>query len=472
METKKLLKSKSKNVSDWYNDVVLKAELADYAPVKGCMVIRPYGYALWEQVQQYMDKLIKDRGVENSYFPMFIPMSYLEKEKDHVEGFSPQLAVVTHGGGKKLAENLAVRPTSETIMYEMFKRWTGSWKQLPILLNQWCNIVRWEKRTYMFLRTTEFLWQEGHCAHLTHQDSMDQVLWAINMYKKTYNELMAVFGFIGTKSESEKFAGGQQTYTFESLMPGGKSLQACTSHDLGQNFSKSWDWTVQDEKGKSVYPWQNSWGFSTRSIGGMILAHGDDDGLIMPPNIAPVQLVVVPIPGQELNEYLTKITSQLSGYRIKVDQIEGETAGFKFNKWELKGVPIRIEVGQKEAKNNQVTVFRRDTKQKQTISLNDLSKYIQKLVIDIQHKLLEKHQKFTQDNTHSVDSFDEFKKIMAGPKGYIKAFWCGNRECENEIKYQTKASTRCLPINSPKESGKCIFCGKQAVNRWLFAQSY
>ena len=472
MSDKKLLKSKSKNIANWYNDVVLKAELADYAPIKGCMVIRPYGYALWEQIQQYLDKLIKDRGVENSYFPIFIPMSYLEKEKDHVEGFSPQLAVVTHGGGKKLAENLAVRPTSETIMYEMFKRWTSSWKQLPILLNQWCNVVRWEKRSYMFLRTTEFLWQEGHCAHLDHQESMDQVMWAINAYQQTYNDLMAVFGFIGIKSESEKFAGGQETYTFESLMPGGKSLQACTSHDLGQNFSKSWDWTVQDKNGKNVFPWQNSWGFTTRSIGGMVLVHGDDDGLVIPPKIAPIQVVIVPIPGQKLDKYLDKITSKLSSYRLKVDQVEGETAGFKFNKWEVKGVPVRIEIGSKEAASNQVTVYRRDTKQKQIVNLDKLEAFVDKLLQDIHDNLFQQHKQFTLDNTHVVDTFDDFKKIMAGPKGYIKSFWCGSKDCEDEIKYQTKATTRCLPLDTKKESGKCVFCGKQASYRWLFAQSY
>ncbi len=472
MDTKKFVLSKSKDIASWYNDIVLKAELADYAPVKGCMVIRPYGFALWQSIQNYLGALIKDRGVEDAYFPLFIPMSYLNKEKQHVQGFSPQLAVVTHGGGKKLTEELAVRPTSETIMYEMFKRWTGSWKQLPLLLNQWCNIVRWEKRTYMFLRTTEFLWQEGHCAHLTHQENMDQVLWAINAYQKTYNDLMAIYGIIGTKSDTEKFAGGNLTYTFESLMPGGKSLQACTSHDLGQNFSKSWDWTVQDKSGKNVYPWQNSWGFSTRSIGGLILAHGDDDGLVLPPNIAPIQIIVVPIPGQKLDDYLKKISQKLSDYRVKIDQLEGETAGFKFNKWEIKGVPVRLEVGQKEADQNQITLCRRDTKQKQTISLDNLSSEIEKILNDIQTNLFEKHKKFTQDNTHIVDTYDNFKKIMSTTKGFISAFWCQNPDCEAQIKADTKATTRCLPIDAKKETGVCVYCGKPATHRWLFGQSY
>jgi len=472
MATKKLLKSKSKNISDWYNDVILKAELADYAPVKGCMIIRPYGYALWESIQTYLDKLIKDRGVKNAYFPLFIPMSYLQKEKDHVEGFSPQLAVVTHGGGKKLVENLAVRPTSETIMYEMFKRWTSSWKQLPILLNQWCNIVRWEKRTYMFLRTTEFLWQEGHCAHLTHKQSQDQLIWAINIYQKTYNELMAIYGYIGIKSESDKFAGGDKTYTFESLMPGGKSLQACTSHDLGQNFSKSWDWTVQDKNGKKVYPWQNSWGFSTRSIGGLILVHGDDDGLVLPPNIAPIQVVIVTITGQDLKTYVDKVSKKLSGLRIEVDDNDDQSAGFKFNKWEIKGVPVRIEIGPKEAKNNLVTIFRRDTKQKQQVTLDKLSSTVDKLLVDIQDQLFQKHKKFTQDNTHQVDSFEEFTKIMKTTKGFISAFWCQDKDCEDEIKRKTKASTRCLPIDAKAEKGVCVHCGKPATHRWLFGQSY
>jgi len=472
MDTKKFVLSKSKDIASWYNDIVLKAELADYAPVKGCMVIRPYGYAIWEGIQTYLDKLIKDRGVKNAYFPMFIPEEFLNKEKEHVKGFSPELAVVTHAGGQELKEKLILRPTSETVMYHMYQKWTNSWRQLPILINQWCNVVRWEKRTYMFLRTTEFLWQEGHCAHLTHQESQDQVIWALQAYQKTYNHLLAMYGISGIKSESEKFAGAGKSYTFEILMPNGKALQACTSHDLGQNFAKAFEWTVQDKDGKSVHPWQNSWGLSTRSIGGLIMVQSDDDGLILPPNVAPIQVIVVLIPGQSLDKYIKEVTAKLTGVRYEVDQLENETAGFKFNKWEIKGVPVRLEIGQKEADQNQVTLYRRDTKQKQTVSLNNLSSEIEKILKDIQTNLFEKHKKFTQDNTHTVDSYDQFKKIMSTTKGFISTFWCQDPTCEAQIKADTKATTRCLPLDAKKETGVCVHCGKLATHRWLFGQSY
>ncbi len=472
MDTKKFVLSKSKDIASWYNDIVLKAELADYAPVKGCMVIRPYGYAIWEAIQTYLDILIKDRGVKNAYFPMFIPEDFLNKEKEHVKGFSPELAIVTHGGGQELKEKLILRPTSETVMYHMYQKWTNSWRQLPILINQWCNVVRWEKRTYMFLRTTEFLWQEGHCAHLTHQESQDQVIWALEAYQKTYNHLLAMYGISGVKSESEKFAGAGKSYTFEILMPNGKALQACTSHDLGQNFAKAFDWTVADKDGKNTYPWQNSWGLSTRSIGGLIMVQSDDDGLILPPNVAPIQVIIVPIPGQKLDSYLKNITDKLVGLRYQVDLDENETAGFKFNKWEIKGVPIRLEIGQKEANQNQVTLYRRDTKQKQTVSLDNLSSEIEKILKYIQTNLFEKHKKFTQDNTHIVDSYDQFKKIMSTTKGFISAFWCQDPTCEAQIKADTKATTRCLPLDAKKENGVCVHCGKPASHRWLFGQSY
>ncbi len=471
---KKQLKEKSVDISEWYNDVVLKAELADYAPVKGCMVIRPYGYALWEAVQDYMNPLIKAKGIKNAYFPMFIPMSYLQKEKEHVKGFAPELAVVTVGGGEKLTEELAVRPTSETIMYEMYKNWTQSWRDLPVLMNQWCNIIRWEKRTYLFLRTTEFLWQEGHCAHLTQEENMEMVLWAMDMYKKTYKNLMALYGVAGVKSNSEKFAGGKKTYTFECLMPNGKSLQACTSHDLGQNFSKSIDWYVQDESGQKVNPYQNSWGFSTRSIGGLILAHGDDNGLVLPPSIAPIQVVIVPIPGHELAENLAqKVSDSLKKlYRVELDSDSTQTAGFKFNKWELKGVPIRLEIGNREAEKNQVVVFRRDSGVKETVPVDDLGRYIGQILENMQRTLYESHKKFTQENTHVVDSYDEFKKIMDTTRGFLSAHWCEDADCEATIKAETKATTRCLPLDSKEEQGKCIRCGKASTHRWLFGLSY
>lgn len=462
------------NLSEWFNDVVLKAGLADYAPVKGCMVIRPYGYALWENIQKFMDPLIKQHGVDNAYFPLFIPTSYFEKEKEHAEGFSPELAVVTVGGGKELTEKLAVRPTSEMMMYEMYKKWFGSWRDLPVRMNQWCNVVRWEKRTYLFLRTSEFLWQEGHCAHLTHEENMAEVMWAINMYQQTYNELMGMYGIIGVKSNAEKFAGGSQTYTFESLMPNGKSLQACTSHDLGQNFSQSINWTVQDSHGKSIFPWQNSWGLSTRSIGGLIMSHGDQKGLVLPPNIAPIQLVIVPIPGHNLAlDFSNKLFAELQkSYRVKLDATDGETAGSKFNKWEIKGVPVRLEVGDRDVAGNSVVVCRRDTGEKSSVTLEKLSSVLADIFKDIQLRLFEKHRLFTLENTHTVDSYDQFKQIMETSRGFIKAHWCENAECEAQIKADTKATTRCLPLDAIEEVGACVHCGQPSRHRWLFGLSY
>jgi len=471
---KSQLKDFNTDLSEWFNDIILKSELADYAPVKGCMVIRPYGYALWESIQNFMDPLIKEHGVKNAYFPLLIPMHYLQKEKEHIEGFSPQLAIVTIGGGEELTEKLAIRPTSETIMYDMYKKWNSSWRDLPVLINQWCNVVRWEKRTYLFLRTSEFLWQEGHCAHLTQEESLETVKWAIDLYQKTYNQLMSIYGIVGIKSDTEKFAGGHQSYTFEALMPNGKSLQASTSHDLGQNFSKSFDWTVQDKDGKKVFPYQNSWGFSTRSIGGLIMAHGDDNGLKLPPNIAPIQVAIVPIPGhKEAPKKAQEIYTQLKPYfRLELDNYEGQTAGFKFNKWELKGVPLRLEIGDRDLINKTVLLVRRDNGEKIVVKLDKLKEKITEVLEDIQKSLFLKHKKFTQDNTHTVDSYDDFKKIMNTTRGFINAHWCQNAECEAQIKNETKATTRCLPLNSPKETGKCIHCGKESQQRWLFGLSY
>ncbi|PIR26115.1 MAG: proline--tRNA ligase [Candidatus Brennerbacteria bacterium CG11_big_fil_rev_8_21_14_0_20_43_10] len=467
---------KSENISKWYTDVILQAELADYAPVKGCMVIRPYGYALWESIQTFLDKLIKQRGVKNAYFPLFIPESYLKKEKEHVQGFAPQVAMVTEAGGEKLDEKLVVRPTSETIMYNMYKLWTHSWRGLPVLMNQWCNIVRWEKRTYLFMRTSEFLWQEGHCAHATHEESLAMVRWAMDAYKKTYQELMAIYGIVGTKSVAERFAGGDKTITYEIMTPDGKALQGCTSHDLGQNFSKAFNWTVLDKKGEKLYPWQNSWGFSTRSIGALILAHGDDRGLMFPPAIAPVQIVIVPIFKSEtknnVRTYAREVAKYISKFRVEYDEREGETAGFKFNKWELKGVPIRVEIGQKEMEQKTATIVQRDTGEKQTIALSELTKTIGAILHNMQKTLLAKHKQFTELHTHTVDSYDEFKKIMKTERGFIRAFWCENPECERAIKQETKATTRCLPLNAIKEKGVCVHCGNPAIHRWLFAQAY
>lgn len=467
---------KTENLSAWYTDVILKAELADYAPVKGCMVIRPYGYALWEKIQEFLDPLIKARGVQNAYFPIFIPESFLNKEKEHVKGFAPEMAVVTEAGGEKLKEKLVVRPTSETAMYAMYKKWAHSWRDLPILINQWNNVVRWEKRTYLFIRTSEFLWQEGHCAHATYEESKELVRWAINIYQKIYNELLSIYGIIGLKSEAEKFAGADQTFTFEILMPDGKALQGCTAHDLGQNFARAFSWTVQNKDRKELYPWQNSWGLTTRSIGGLIMASGDDHGLVLPPDIAPIQIVIVPIFKQKGKEkiidYCSRVKKSLASFRVESDLDEEESAGFKFNKWELKGVPVRLEIGDREMQQGQVTLSRRDTLEKETFALEGVADHAEKILRTMQKEMLARHKKFTEKNTRDASSYAEFKEIMQTKKGFIRAFWCQNPICEVKIKEETKASTRCLPLDAKKEKGECIYCGKKAEKRWLFAQAY
>lgn len=476
---KKELKKKSENLSDWYTDVILKAELADYAPVKGTMVIRPYGYALWETVQEIFNRMMKTKGVENAYFPLFIPHSLLEKEKEHVKGFSPELAVVTVAGGEKLKDPLVVRPTSETIMYAMYAKWVHSWRDLPILINQWNNVVRWEKRTYMFLRTTEFLWQEGHTAHETEKDDMDMVLAALEWYRQVHEDYFAVPVIYGIKSETEKFAGAKRTYTIEALMPDGKALQAATSHNLGQNFSKVFGIQFATRDGKMDFAWQTSWGMSTRALGGLFLTHGDDNGVILPPKIAPIQLVIMPIRKKdgdaktllarcdELRETLTN-----SGVRVKVDLREEPSVGRRFNEWEVKGVPVRLEIGERELSADTIVLVRRDTGEKMTVARKELLMTVQKLLNDIQTSLFAKAKKFRDDNTRDAGSYEEFKKIMSSTRGFIRAFWCEDAACEATIKEETKASTRLLPVKAKEEKGTCVHCGKPAVHRWIFAQSY
>jgi len=483
----KSITKKSQDFSTWYNDVVLKAELADYAPVRGCMVIRPYGYALWERIQAEMDRMIKDAGISNAYFPLFIPESFLKKEKEHVEGFSPELAVVTIGGGEKLAEPLVIRPTSETVMYAMFAKWISSWRDLPFKLNQWCNIVRWEKRTYLFLRTTEFLWQEGHTAHVTHEEALEEVFRALKAYQTLYQDFLALAGYSGVKSQKEKFAGAVNTYTYEMLMPDGKILQGCTSHDLGQNFSRPFKVMFRDKDGKQKYVWQTSWGLATRSIGGLVMEHGDDRGLILPPKVAPIQVVIVPIPAVEATKNLAiaklcgEIKHELEGanLRVKLDSREEQTPGWKFNDWELKGVPIRLEIGQRELKQKTAVLVRRDTGQKAEFKIDppageagNLKLKIAETLNDIQRSLLVSSESFLEENTHKVDDYDELKEIMKGKKGFISAFWCEDRKCEDKIKEETKATVRCLPLGAKKEKGKCVYCGREASFRWLFGQAY
>ena len=480
---KKEITKKSENISEWYNDVVQKAQLADYGPAKGTMIIRPYGYALWENTQKILDGMFKSYGVQNAYFPIFIPMSFLKREKEHVEGFSPELAVVTIGGGEELAEPLVVRPTSETIMYDSYAKWIQSWRDLPVLINQWNNVVRWEKRTYLFLRTTEFLWQEGHTAHATEEEAIEMQTKALEWYRTTYEDYFAMPVIVGKKSESEKFAGAKTTFTAEALMPDGKALQSCTSHNLGQNFSKAFNISFQNKEGKNAFVWQTSWGFATRSLGGLFLTHGDDQGLILPPKIAPYQVVILPVyMGKLTDEQKEKVhTASQAIYqsldrslvRAHVDKkTESESIGRLRNEWELKGVPIRIELGNQEVQNGEVTMVRRDTLEKITVKQSDLAPAVQKVLEEIQKSLFDNAKKFLDEHTHEVDTYEEFKKIMETSRGFLKALWCEDSVCEEKIKEETKASTRCLEFGVPEEDGVCIYCGKPAKHRWVFAQAY
>ena len=479
--TKKEITKKSENISDWYKDVILKAEIADYAPVKGTMVIRPYGYAIWERVQAVLDPMLKKMGIQNAYFPLFIPHSLLEKEKEHVKGFSPELAIVTIAGGEKLKDPLVVRPTSEAIMYEMYAKWIQSWRDLPVLINQWNNAVRWEKRTYLFLRTSEFLWQEGHTAHEDEKGAIDMDLMALEWYRKVYEEYYAIPVMLGTKSDAEKFAGAKATYTVEALMPDGKALQGATSHNLGQNFSKPFKIQFQNREGKNDFVWQTSWGFSTRSLGGLFLVHGDDDGLIIPPKIAPIKVVIIPILGkddekilaaaQDIKKEIEKVSSEFTG-SVQVWDQEQKTFGWKANEAELKGIPIAVVIGPKELAEEKVSVSRRLGKEKQTVPLKGLGEEVEKILQGLQSDLFEKAKKFREENTHEVSSYDEFKKIMETTRGFIWAFWCEGEDCEKKIKEETKATTRLLPLDAKNEDGKCVYCGSAAKHRWLFAQAY
>jgi prolyl-tRNA synthetase len=473
--TKRDLPKKSENLSDWYNKIVLQAELADYGPARGTMIYRPYGYAIWELVQKEMDKLLKERGVSNAYFPLFIPESLLKKEQAHVEGFSPELAVVTIGGGEELAEKLVVRPTSETIMYDAYSRWFHSWRDLPMLINQWNNVVRWEKRTYLFLRTTEFLWQEGHTAHSTHTEAWEMVLWAMGMYEKVYRELFAMPGIVGRKSDAEKFAGADTTLTYETLMPEGKALQSCTSHDLGQNFSKTFNIAFQNSAGESEFAWQTSWGFSTRSIGGLIMTHGDDSGLVLPPRLAPIQVIILPVKNdEEILKVCSDVNDNLNaaGIRSKIDAAANESIGFRINKWELKGVPLRLEIGAREIEQNKISAARRDTGEKFSFASSEISITVADLLNRIQDDLYKKALAYLNENTREAKNYDEFKNVLLNERGFVSAFWCENPDCEKKIKEETKATTRCLPLELEERKGVCVYCGNPARNKWIFGQAY
>lgn len=473
--TKRDLPKKSDGLSEWYTKVVLLAELADYGPAKGTMIYRPYGYAIWELIQKEMDAAIKARGVQNAYFPLFIPEALLKKEEKHIEGFSPELAVVTIGGGEELKEKLIVRPTSETIMYDAYARWIHSWRDLPLMINQWNNVVRWEKRTYLFLRTTEFLWQEGHTAHATHTEAWEMVVWAMGMYKKIYRDLFALPGYVGRKSEAEKFAGADVTVSYESLMPEGKALQSCTSHDLGQNFSKTFGIAFQNAAGESENVWQTSWGLSTRSIGGLIMAHGDDGGLRLPPRLAPIQVIILPVRTDDAIVAAARTIKDVlmkAGVRAELDADDHLRIGSKINTWELKGVPLRIEIGAREVADQSVTAVRRDTGEKIKIGMSELVSRVRDVLDLIQQNLLTEADAFLAANTRTVTTYQDFQTTLAEQRGFLSAFWCENQACAEKIKEETKATVRCLPLDAPEETGICVLCEKPATHRWLFAQAY
>ncbi len=472
-------KGKEAERARWYTDTILQAELADYSPVKGCMVVRPYGYALWEQIQKALDQMIKDTGHSNAYFPMFIPESFLKKEKEHVEGFAPECAVVTHGGGKELEEPLIVRPTSETIINFMFAKWVQSWRDLPILINQWANVVRWEMRTRLFLRTTEFLWQEGHTAHATAEEAEEEAQRMLGVYREFAENWMALPVLTGEKTENERFAGAVRTYCIEAMMRDGKALQAGTSHFLGQNFSKAFDIKYQSPEGGLEHVWQTSWGVSTRLIGAIILGHGDDKGLILPPRLAPVQIVIVPIYKTDeekatVLERCQQIFAELKPrFRVHLDQREQYTPGWKFNHWEQKGVPLRVNIGPKDVAGNVVEIARRDTGEKvRGVSQASLVGELEGLLPAVQKAIYERALAFRKENTRQLANYGEFKATLEERSGFVEAHWCGSSACEASIKEETKATIRLIPFDWQPDSGKCIRCGGAGKTRVVYAKAY
>jgi prolyl-tRNA synthetase len=468
---------RSQDFSKWYLDVVRKAELADYSPVKGCMVIRPYGYAIWELIQQALDKRIKATGHVNAYFPLFIPESLLTKEAEHVEGFAPQVAYVTHGGGEELEEKLVVRPTSEAIIGTMYAKWIQSWRDLPVLINQWANVVRWEKVTRPFLRTTEFLWQEGHTAHETEREAEEETLKILELYKETVETELAMPVVTGRKSESEKFAGALRTYSIEALMGDGRALQAGTSHNLGQNFAKAFDITFQARDKSVQHVWGTSWGVTTRLIGAAIMVHGDDSGLVLPPRVAPYQIVIVPIGRDNWRETVLpqaraiQDTLVAAGFRVTLDERD-ERPGWKFSEWEMRGVPLRIEIGPKDIEKSQVLTARRDTREKASVPIDGLAARAREILDDIQRNLLDRALQFREEHTQRVESYDAFKQMLEGRPGFVIAPWCGAVDCEAQIKTDTQATIRNMPMNAAVPSGTCVRCDNPAQAEAWFAKAY
>ena len=470
---------KETDYSAWYNDIVLKAELADYAPVKGCMVIRPHGYAIWEKIRDRLDQMFKETGHENAYFPLLIPESFIKKEAEHIEGFSPELAVVTHGGGKKLEEPLIIRPTSETIIWSMYKNWIQSYRDLPLLINQWANIVRWEMRTRLFLRTTEFLWQEGHTAHATAEEAEEETLRMLEVYKTFAEEYMAMPVITGKKSESQKFAGAVATYAIEAMMGDRKALQAGTSHYLGQNFAKAFDVKFQNEDNLEEYVYATSWGVSTRLIGALVMTHSDDKGLVLPPKLSPFEVIIVPIwkndeEESEVREFTGKLEGRFkkTGISYKIDDRTNVTPGWKFNWWELKGIPVRIEIGPKDVAENQIVLVRRDNGEKSFVPINKAENELGRVIEMIQKDLFERAVAFRNDNTEKLDSYDRLREYYSGKGGFGEAYWCGSEECEKEIQKETKATIRVIPFEQPDEKGNCVKCGKKSETMVVFAKAY
>jgi len=484
---------RAQDFSEWYQDVVLQARLADYSPVKGCMVIRPNGYAIWENIQRELDRRFKETGHQNAYFPLFIPESFLKKEAEHVEGFAPQCAVVTYAGSKDLEEKLVVRPTSETIINSMFAKWVKSYRDLPVLINQWANVVRWEMRTRLFLRTTEFLWQEGHTCHETADEAEQEALKMLRVYKEFAENYMAMPVITGIKTEAEKFAGAVRTYCIEAMLQDRKALQAGTSHNLGQNFAKAFETKFQDRQGGWQHVFQTSWGVSTRLIGGLIMTHSDDKGVVIPPRLAGIHVAIVPIvKGQPGDEKLLDVADKLA-YELKSPEFSGKlgvpintkvdrdtqkSPGWKFHEYELIGIPVRVELGARDLEKNQVTIVRRDTGKKQFVPISEAAGYIATELLQMQNDLLERAREMRRQYSFLVDDYEDFKSKLEEPGGFLHAHWCERGSCETQIKEETKATIRCIPIDQSDrltpavEEGKCIKCGGKSSTRVIFARSY
>jgi len=489
----KQITSRETDYAQWYNDLVIKGDLADYSAVRGCMVIKPYGFGLWENMRDVLDRMFKETGHVNAYFPLFIPKSFLSREAAHVEGFAKECAVVTHyrlmndpnGGGvvvdpeAKLEEELIVRPTSETIIWNTYKTWVQSYRDLPLLINQWANVVRWEMRTRLFLRTAEFLWQEGHTAHATAQEAIDEANQMLEVYADFVENYMALPVIKGVKTASERFAGAEETYCIEALMQDGKALQAGTSHFLGQNFAKAFEVTFSDKNNKLDYVWATSWGVSTRLVGALVMAHSDDEGLILPPKIAPMQVVIVPIykgdeQKSEIDAKARDIVKELKskGIRVKYDDSDNQRPGWKFAQYELKGVPVRVAIGARDIQNNVAEVARRDTREKNSVSMDGLAGHVISLLDEIQSGMFKKAYSFREQHITRVDNWDDFEKVLQEKGGFISAHWDGTAETEEAIKEKTKATIRCIPLNNPQEEGRCILTGKPSKERVLFAVAY